>query len=97
MTDKQILFSLLGSKPVTRMSLAVRMGVTEHAVERLIGQLRDDGYPICSNSETKGYWVSTGDDLTRTIKEMERRALSTLQRARRMKERQLDGQLEVKL
>ena len=92
MTEKERLLSLLSAKPTTRLYLSVQMKVTERKIERLIGQLRDDGEPICSNSDVEGYWISTGADLTRTIKEMEHRALSILERTRKMKERQLEGQ-----
>ena len=93
-SDAERLLTLLSDKPTTRLYLSLHLGITERKVERLIAELRDAGEPICSNSETRGYWLSTGADLTRTIKEMEHRALQVLQRARKMKDRQLEGQVE---
>lgn len=92
--EDDLLKMLEWNKPTTRLSLSLRLGVSERRVERIVAALRDRGEPICSNSETPGYWLSVGPDLTRTIKEMEHRALQVLQRARKMKDRQLEGQVE---
>lgn len=96
-SDAERLLMLLSDKPTTRLYLSLHLGITERKVERLIAELRDAGEPICSNSETRGYWLSTGADLTRTIKEMEHRALKLLDRTRKMKDRQLDGQMKMEV
>lgn len=92
--EDDLLKMLEWDKPTTRRALSLRLGISERRVERIVASLRDRGEPICSNSETPGYWLSVGPDLTRTIKEMEHRALQVLQRARKMKDRQLEGQVE---
>lgn len=91
--EDDLLKELKWDKPVTRLYLAVKLGISERKVEALVSKLRDNGEPVCSNSEIAGYWLSTGPDLTRTIKEMEHRALVILERTRRMKSRQLEGQV----
>lgn len=94
MEDK-LLAMLQWEKPTSRLSLSVRLGITERKVEDLIAKLRDRGEPICSNSETKGYWLSDGADFVRTVNEIEHRGLVLLERARKMKSRKLKGQVDV--
>lgn len=92
--EDDLLKLLEWDKPKTRLYLAIKLKISERRVELLVSKLRDKGEPVCSNSETAGYWLSTGPDLTRTVKEIEHRGLVLLGRARRMKDRQLEGQVE---
>ena len=95
MEDK-LLAMLQWEKPTSRLSLSVRLGITERKVEELIAKLRDRGEPICSNSDTRGYWLSEGPDFRRTVKEIEHRGMVLIERARKMKEhKMLKGQVDV--
>ena len=94
MEDK-LLELLKWDKPTTRLALSIQLKISERKVEELVAKLRDRGESVCSNSDTAGYWLSEGEDLTRTIKELERRGLVLLERARKMKDRQLRGQVSI--
>lgn len=87
--DEELL-ELLSETPKSRSRIARELGTSERQVESIIARLRDRGESICSNSDTVGYWVDSGADLERTIREMEHRAVVLLNRAKNMRNRK-DG------
>lgn len=82
----------LTEKPKSRRQLASECGLSDRALRKEIKRLRDNGYPICSNSESGGYWIGREDDVRRLIAEYHSRAMKELATARALARRALDGQ-----
>ena len=59
---KQRLLETLTRTPQSRESLCRRLGCSDRTLRMLVTELRMDGEPVCSNSQTKGYWLGTQAD-----------------------------------
>lgn len=53
------------SNAISREKLARLTGLTDRGVRNIIRELREQGEPICSNSETNGYWKT--NDITEIL------------------------------
>ena len=76
----QEILSILESslEPVSREYLSSQTGISDRAVRDIIRLARSEGYPICSNSGTKGYWLGGREDIRRLIAECKARARAEL-------------------
>lgn len=91
------LLSNLKEYPQSRRILSKKMGVSDRALRKAIEGARLQGIPICSNSQTDGYWLGSSADIRHTIAEYEARGLRALEVARKMKARQLQGQTKIEM
>ncbi|XVG95847.1 HTH domain-containing protein [Eubacteriales bacterium KG125] len=83
-TEAQVL-NKLSSEPVSRSELSNWIGIDDRAVRKAIERLRLQGYPICSTSQKKGYWLSDNkEEIDKVIKEFRSKALKMLVTARNM-------------
>lgn len=83
-TEAQVL-NKLSNKPISRTELSKWLGISDRQMRQAIERLRDMGYPICSTSQKKGYWLSNDkEEIKKVIREYRRKALKMLITARRM-------------
>lgn len=78
------LLSILGSKPMSKGYLISMVGENERTIRRAIRNLREQGYPICSLSNGKGYWMGNKEDVRATASELRSRAFKLLRVAKVM-------------
>ena len=74
------LLSILGSKPKSKSYLVGMIGENE----RTIRSLREQGYPICSLTHGKGYWMGSKEDVRATVNQLRSRAFKLLRVAKVM-------------
>ena len=84
----------LTNKPKSRQTLCAELGCTDRTLRREVRRLRMEGFPICSNSQKGGYWLAEGEDLKHLIHDLEHRGLSCLEAARKIRQRELKGQVK---
>lgn len=97
MTQEQArVYEALTKTPQSRKQLTSVTGLSDRALRREISELRKNGYPVCTDSRKGGYWIGEGEDVKRLTKELESRAFDLLETSRRIKRRQLEGQLRMK-
>lgn len=89
------LLMVLTDKPQSRALLARKLGCSDRALRRAVRELRKEGHTVCSDSEMGGYWLGTDEETKRLVKELEHRGLDLLETARKIKARQLDGQVRI--
>lgn len=83
-TEAQVL-NKLSSEPVSRSELSNWIGIDDRAVRKAIERLRLQGYPICSTSHKKGYWLSDNEEeINNVIREYRSKAFKMLKTARSM-------------
>lgn len=81
-TEAQVL-NKLSSKPASRSELSNWIGIDDRAVRKAIERLRLQGYPICSTSHKKGYWLSDNEEeINNVIREYRSKAFKMLKTAR---------------
>lgn len=86
----------LTDKPKTRQQLAQECGISDRSLRREIKRLRDNGYPICTNSQTGGYWIGNNKESAILARELWSRAIELMTTARAISSGALDGQEEWK-
>lgn len=91
------LLAVLTDKPQSRAVLAEKLNCRDRSLRHAVAELRENGFNIASNSETKGYWIGTDNDRRVVIRELRSRASKLLKMAYEM-ERGIDlGQMEVSM
>lgn len=65
----------------TRQGMCLYLGISDSELRSLIRELRQDGYPICSNSRKNGYWLGSKEEIEQTINEYRHRAYDMLRTA----------------
>lgn len=64
---------------ISRGELQVKWSMSDRKARRAITELRKNGYVICSNSKTNGYYrPNTADEIRHFIADMESRAMDIL-------------------
>lgn len=76
---------LLSDKPKSKYVLMLETGFTERAIRDMIRTLRENGYCVCSNSQTGGYWLGSEKDVDHTTREMMHRGIALIKQARVMR------------
>ncbi|MDY4129517.1 MAG: HTH domain-containing protein [Peptostreptococcus porci] len=80
---KEQVLRQLSDEPIKREDLSRRLGVSDRGVREAIARLREQGIPICSNSDNKGYWLARNEaEINHTIKEYRARAFKMLKVAK---------------
>lgn len=78
--------------------LAMRLGVSERVLRKLVSQAREQGVPLCGKPES-GYFIArTAEELNETCRFLENRAMHSLRalsRMRRVSLPELMGQLKL--
>ena len=92
---KDVVRSQLSTVPKTQAEIEANTGINRRIVRKAIGELRDEGMPICSGQ--LGFWIWDGSDRTleQTVATMFRKGIKTIARARRMAGLPLTGQLTL--
>lgn len=91
------LLAVLTDKPQSRAVLAEKLNCRDRSLRRAVAELRENGFNIASNSDTKGYWIGTEKDKERVIKSLKSRGFKLLREAYDL-ERGVDlGQMEVSM
>lgn len=91
------LLAVLTDEPQTRAELTEKLNCRDRSLRHAVAELRENGFNIASNSETRGYWIGTDRDRERVIKELKSRANKLLKTAYEL-ERGVDlGQMEVSM
>lgn len=94
----QGLLQALPDKPISKDSLRTYLRVykgldlSDRAIRRAASELRKSGYPICSNSDSKGYWLGNKEDVARTVADLRSRAYDLLRTADKMEGIEIEGQ-----
>lgn len=66
---------LCGEVPSTAKELAILFGVKEPTIRKIINEYRQDGIPICANSN--GYYYSESpEEIVKTVASLKRRVAS---------------------
>ena len=74
--------NLLRTYPKSRLQLAHEARVSDRRLRDEIRTLRENGYMVCSNSQSGGYWLGTDRDIERTSKELMARGVALIRQAR---------------
>lgn len=69
MNSRELILEQLATGKKTRAELCWALNITDKALRENIRELRKQGVPICSSSQSKGYWLGTREELNNTIKE----------------------------
>lgn len=78
------ILSILGSKPKSKGYLVGMIGENERTIRLAIRSLREQGYPICSLTHGKGYWMGSKEDVRATVSQLRSRAFKLLRVAKVM-------------
>lgn len=73
------LLEMLKESKQTRFDLRMGLKTSDKMVRKHIRELRQKGYPICSNSQCTGYWLGDDKDVQTTIAEYHSRILEMLE------------------
>ena len=87
----------LGPKPQSRDCLMDQLHCSDRMLRRAVSELRSNGLPVASDSDTKGYWWGDDNDIARTVKEYRSRAFDLLQIADALESGPDLGQMEVSI
>lgn len=79
-TESKVL-SMLTGRPQSRFDIARRLDIDEREFRRIVHRLRAAGYPICTDSSGKGYWLGTDAECRKTIIQLRGRAYDLLRTA----------------
>lgn len=60
------------------------IGENERTIRLAIRSLREQGYPICSLTHGKGYWMGSKEDVRATVSQLRSRAYKLLRVAKVM-------------
>ena len=60
------------------------IGENERTIRLAIRSLREQGYPICSLTHGKGYWMGSKEDVRATVNQLRSRAFKLLRVAKVM-------------
>lgn len=78
--EKVLLELIIGGKK-TSQDLQNALHLSGAGLRGVIRSLRGKGFPICSTPHNGGYWLGTGDDVVRTIRQLQSRAISLFETA----------------
>lgn len=81
-TTKNMVLSMLTTKPQSRYILARAIGISERRFRRAVHELRLEGNLIVSDSKTGGYRLGTKEEAKATARELRSRAYDLLRTAK---------------
>lgn len=81
-TTKNMVLSMLTTKPQSRYILARAIGISERTFREAVRQLRLEGEPIISESRGRGYRLGTKEEAKATARELRSRAYDLLRTAK---------------
>lgn len=93
-TTKNMVLSMLTTKPQDRFVLAGAMGISERTFRQAVHDLRREGHLIISESGGGGYRLGTKKEAAVVAREMRSRAYDMLKTANMM-EGTLEGQIDL--
>lgn len=81
-TTKNMVLSMLSTKPQSRFVLAGAIGISERRFRRAVHELRLEGTLVVSDSKTGGYRLGTKEEARATARELRSRAYDLLRTAK---------------
>lgn len=87
----------LTEMPKSRKHLCIELGCSDRSLRMAIKELRDSGIPVCTDSETGGYWIGDEKEIDRTVKELRARAYKLILTADRLERKAIAGQIEMEV
>lgn len=73
----------LSHEPISRNALRLRTGYSDRQIRKAVQNLRNNGYPVISNSDKNGYWIARSEDeVYMLVHELRSRASEMLKTAR---------------
>ena len=66
---KEKLLAMLTDKPQSRELLCIKLHVSDRKLRKAVEDLRREGYPICSSSHRRGYWMGDATDRKVLVRE----------------------------
>ena len=81
-TTKNMVLSMLTTKPQSRYTLAMAIGINERTFREAVRELRREGHLIITESTVEGYRLGTKKEAERTAKELRSRAYDLLKTAK---------------
>lgn len=94
--EEMQVYNKLSHKPITRGKLCSLLHIDDRAVRKNIESMRRKGIPICSSSESAGYFLARSRaDVERTANEYKKRAIKELEIAKKLLSYKLDNQTEI--
>ena len=82
-TIESQVWNRLSHKPISRNALRLRTGYSDRQIRKAVQNLRNNGYPVISNSDKNGYWIARSEDeIYMLVNELRSRASEMLKTAR---------------
>jgi biotin operon repressor len=81
----------LTNRPQSREILCKRIGCSDRVLRRAVRELRLSGVPVCSSSQTKGYWLGNDDEAKHLARDYRSRGLKCLEAARKIEATRAKG------
>lgn len=80
----EMLAVVLTHKPQSRQDLCKRIGCNDRMLRAAVRELRLRGVPVCSNAQTKGYWMGSNEDAKHLALDLRSRGLKLLEASRKV-------------
>ena len=81
----------LTRRPQSREVLKNKIGCTDRMLRRAVRELRLKGVPVCSNAQTKGYWLGNSRDAKHLANDLRSRGLKLLEASRKVEINRTEG------